>query len=149
MFVLFPVVLILDGCANGDIKTANKFGEVSNTFGQLNTTVADDIYNSCSRSSTWIARDTTVARQNIRDVIKTYDAVFRSNSVLDSSRLTQGINYIFLFNILIICFSCAYPLWSNSKIGANDFKTARSSQLAKSGYFIHLRSPPNSVSLPA
>jgi hypothetical protein len=81
IFALIPASLILGSCTNSDIKTAKKFGDISNDLSQLNTTVTDDIYNSCFRSSTWFARGTSDTRQNMRDALKTCDTIFRPNSV--------------------------------------------------------------------
>ncbi len=78
---LIPASLVLVSCTSSDIKTAKEFGDASNALGQLNTAVADDIYNSCARSSTWFARGTADTRQNMRDALKICDTIFRPNSV--------------------------------------------------------------------
>ncbi|MBN3879182.1 MULTISPECIES: hypothetical protein [unclassified Nostoc] len=78
---LIPASLVLSSCTSSDIKTAKGFGDASNALEQLNTAVADDIYNSCTRSSTWLALGTSETRQNMRDAIKDCDTMFRPNSV--------------------------------------------------------------------
>jgi hypothetical protein len=81
ILTLIPASLVLGSCTSSDIKAAKGFGDTSNALAQLNISVADDIYNSCARSSNWIARGTANTRQNMRDTIKTCDTIFRPNSV--------------------------------------------------------------------
>jgi len=81
ILALIPAPLALSGCTSRDIKTAQAFSEISETLKESNTTVAQDIYDSCSRSSTWLARGTADTRQNMRDALKVCDTIFRPNSV--------------------------------------------------------------------
>ena len=81
LIALIPISLVVNSCANSDIKTAQKFGEVSDQLGQLNAEVAKDIYESCARSSVWLARGTSGTRQNMRSALQNCDEIFRPNSV--------------------------------------------------------------------
>lgn len=78
---LIPASLVLVSCTNSDINTAQEFSAASNALQQLNTDVAKDIYNSCIRSNTWLAKGTSGSRQNMRDALKICDKEFRPNSV--------------------------------------------------------------------
>jgi hypothetical protein len=81
LLTLIPASLALSSCTSSDIKTAQAFSEASDGLQQLNTEVANDIYNSCARSSTWLARGTVGTQQNMRDALEMCDTDFRSNSV--------------------------------------------------------------------
>ncbi len=71
--------MVLSSCSNNsDIKSAAKFAESSNILKRMNTEVADDIYNSCSRKSIWQARDTISF--NVKDSVKLCDTDYRPNS---------------------------------------------------------------------
>jgi hypothetical protein len=81
MLAIIPVSLLISSCTSSDIKTAKEFGAILNKMRLLNTSVANDIYDSCTRSSAWIARGTPGTRNNMRDALKVCDTEFRPNSV--------------------------------------------------------------------
>jgi outer membrane murein-binding lipoprotein Lpp len=80
--VLIPTALILTSCSNSDLRAAQKFSELSAELEKLNSEVAQDIYDSCARSATWLAQGSAAGtRQNLRDGLKDCDTLFRPNAV--------------------------------------------------------------------
>ena len=78
--VLIPAALALSSCTDSDISAAQNFGEVSTQLGELNAGVSKDIYESCARSSTWLARGTSTTRNNMRNALMICDGIFRPNA---------------------------------------------------------------------
>jgi outer membrane murein-binding lipoprotein Lpp len=81
LMAIIPASLVISSCSNSDLKTAQKFGELSEQLGNLNSAVAKEIYDSCARSSAWLAQGTAETRNNMRTGLQDCDKDFRPNSV--------------------------------------------------------------------